>query len=244
MYGWRARIGVILPLDNTILESEYQQVIPEGVSVHILRLSTGNRESMLLQAEELAQASQIFGPDILIYACAETSFFKGKAATLVLEEKLSTLAKCPVISATGAMIAALKHLKVTCPAVATPYPSELGLQFIKLLNSLGYNVTADLHRPFDKEVNDKREWWGVNVQKAASAYRLGREVTNKAIKLGTCPDVVLIAATNFATFDIIKTLEGDINLPVITSNQALIWAALRKIGIPPKFNLGTLIKVC
>lgn len=42
MYGWRGRIGPILPADNTIVEPEFAKVLPEGISAHPIRLSAGD----------------------------------------------------------------------------------------------------------------------------------------------------------------------------------------------------------
>jgi maleate isomerase len=38
MYGWRARIGLLIPSPNTTMEPEFNQVVPEGVSVHAERM--------------------------------------------------------------------------------------------------------------------------------------------------------------------------------------------------------------
>ena len=37
-YGWRARIGLIVPSPNTVTETEFWRMAPDGVSVHTTRL--------------------------------------------------------------------------------------------------------------------------------------------------------------------------------------------------------------
>ena len=37
-YGWRARIGLIVPSPNTVTETEFWRMAPEGVSIHTTRL--------------------------------------------------------------------------------------------------------------------------------------------------------------------------------------------------------------
>ena len=44
-YGWRARIGLIVPSPNTVAETEFWQMAPFGVTVHTTR--------MLYRAEEV-----------------------------------------------------------------------------------------------------------------------------------------------------------------------------------------------
>lgn len=38
MYGWRARIGLIVPSSNTTMEAEFWSYTAEGVSIHTSRL--------------------------------------------------------------------------------------------------------------------------------------------------------------------------------------------------------------
>jgi len=41
MYGWRARIALILAHSNTVMEPEFGRLAPEGVSVHTSRVRIG-----------------------------------------------------------------------------------------------------------------------------------------------------------------------------------------------------------
>ena len=38
-YGWRAKIGLIVPLTNTVNEAEWARMAPEGVSIHVTRMT-------------------------------------------------------------------------------------------------------------------------------------------------------------------------------------------------------------
>ena len=37
--GWRAKIGVITPLVNTVTEPEFQRMAPDGVTCHFTRMA-------------------------------------------------------------------------------------------------------------------------------------------------------------------------------------------------------------
>ena len=41
MYGWRARIGLLVPSINTTMETEMWSLVPENVSVHTARIAGG-----------------------------------------------------------------------------------------------------------------------------------------------------------------------------------------------------------
>jgi maleate isomerase len=69
-------------------------------------------------------------------------------------------------------------------------------------------------------------------------YRLAREVVRSAPKA----DGILISCGNLRTFEAIQALETDTGLPVITSNQAGLWQAMRMTGIKDRLNsLGQLL---
>src|SRR5437868_106181 len=41
MYGWRGRIGLLVPSINTTMEPELWSIAPQGVSVHTARIAGG-----------------------------------------------------------------------------------------------------------------------------------------------------------------------------------------------------------
>jgi arylmalonate decarboxylase len=49
-------------------------------------------------------------------------------------------------------------------------------------------------------------------------------------------DTIFISCTNLATIQMIADLEEEIGKPVITSNQATFWRALRMAGVPDKIE--------
>jgi len=56
-------------------------------------------------------------------------------------------------------------------------------------------------------------------------------------------DAALVAKTNGDLIDLTKPLEKDTGLPVVTSNQAGLWQALRMAGVQERLpNLGRLLR--
>jgi maleate cis-trans isomerase len=54
-------------------------------------------------------------------------------------------------------------------------------------------------------------------------------------------DAVFISCANIQSIDVIADLERELKKPVITSNQAALWCALRTLGFPDAIaGLGTL----
>lgn len=53
-------------------------------------------------------------------------------------------------------------------------------------------------------------------------------------------DALAILATDLATFTVIDSLEGDLELPVISSNMALLWCARGVLGVCDEIGVGSL----
>jgi maleate isomerase len=57
-------------------------------------------------------------------------------------------------------------------------------------------------------------------------------------------DAVCLLATDMQTFPIIEPIERELGLPVVTSNQALLWASLRALGVTDKIpGMGRLFSL-
>ena len=67
-------------------------------------------------------------------------------------------------------------------------------------------------------------------------YRLSGEVM--------CPeaDVLFVSCTGLGVADGIPMLERDFGVPVVTSNQASLWCALRALSIRDDVGLGELFR--
>jgi maleate isomerase len=70
-------------------------------------------------------------------------------------------------------------------------------------------------------------------------YRLAGAVARAA----TDADGIFISCGNLRSFEAIEPLEKDTGLPVVTSNQAGLWQALRMAGVQERLpNLGRLLR--
>ena len=135
------------------------------------------------------------------------------------------------LTTSTAVVAALKELKVKKVAVATPYIREIyEEEKIFLKESIpGLKITEiqglGIMKGYDKGILDP-----------VSAYTAAREVDSQEA------DCVFISCTAWRTFEIIQTLEDDLKKPVVTSNQATLWASLKAIGIQGITGHGRLLK--
>ena len=63
MYGWRGRIGLLVPSINTTMETEFWKIAPPGVSVHTARIA-GGREGTPETLRGMEDASKAAARDV------------------------------------------------------------------------------------------------------------------------------------------------------------------------------------
>ncbi len=228
MYGWRARIGLIVPSSNTTMESEFWRLSPQGITIHTARIRLVEvtpdalREmagSALRAAEDLATAEV----DIIVYGCTTGSLLEGIEWENKLRESIEKHTGIKTITTAQAVVEALRKLGAKKIVVATPYIEELNQREKRFLEDNGFEVLRIKGLDIIKNTD-------IGRQPPWVAYRLAKEVFHRDA------DAVFISCTNFRTIEIIAPLEQDLGKPVISSNTASFWLALRTL------NLGTVIR--
>ena len=145
MYGWRARIGLLVPSSNTTMEPEFWSIVPEGVSIHTGRIPLGRvsveelirmEEYTIGEARKLASA----GVDIIVYGCTTGSLIKGPGYDRLISERIREETGITSITTATAVVEALKALKAARIAVATPYISEVNRREEEFLRHHGFDI--------------------------------------------------------------------------------------------------------
>ena len=109
MYGWRGRIGLLVPSINTTMETEFWRIAPEGVSVHTARIAGGRHgtpeelRGMENASKQAAADVAMVEPDVVVYGCTSGSFFEGPEWNRKICEQLTAIAKAPTVTTAGAM---------------------------------------------------------------------------------------------------------------------------------------------
>lgn len=227
MYGWRSSIGIICPKDNMIVEPEFNEVTPEGISVHATRLSTVNLDEMPEVAEEEAENLSQMGADVVVYACNASSFYDGPDSHVSIREQLEAASSLPATTASTAILEALSSLDITNVDVVTPYGETDNKRLRRFLegNDIEIEDMSGLGFASD-EVEDLAR---VNDETAKDTYHRVLETENTG-------DGMLVVSTNLASMETIEAMEEDIGKPVITVNQAMIWHALELSGSSPSIR--------
>jgi len=232
-YGRRLRIGLLVPSSNTTMEPEFHGMAPEGVSVHTarMRLEEVTAGGLVEMAEDAGRAAGLLATaevDVIVYGCTTGSLVGGVEWEENLVQRIEDGTGVPTLSTSGAVVDAINALNVKRVAVATPYTDDLNRLEVAFLKSHGIEVT------------DIR---GLGLVMNVDIGRIDGAVVRELVRaVADGADGVFISCTNLPTVDLIAPLEAELRQPVVTSNQASLWAALRGSGITGIEGYGELLR--
>ena len=226
----RARIGVLVPPGNPTVEPELYRMAPAGVSVHFARLQAppsdgppgaagGMEERTRAYRKGLDGPAQALGevrPAIVLLAHTASSYALGWGREQPLVDRIASLCRAPALLAAQAVRSALHHLGVTRLALGTPYPESISRQGRVYWEAAGFQIVG-YHRLAG--VTD------IYTESEERAAELAREADAPEAQ------AVLISGTGLPTVGALERLERELGKPVISSNQACLWRALRLAGV-------------
>lgn len=236
----RARIGVLVPAGNPTVEPEFYRMAPPGVTVHFARLDSGAGAPGTPEAMEqrtlgyldalpaAVRALAAVEPAVVVLAHTAVSYLNGADGEAALTARLAELAGTRATTAAGAVAAGLRQLGVKRLALATPYPESISAAGRKFWEASGFEIVG--YRRLDGVAN------------------IYTETEERAFSLGCAADVpaaeaIVISGTGLPTAGIVERLEKDLGKPVVTSQQASLWRALRLAGLADRVpGFGRLLR--
>jgi arylmalonate decarboxylase len=237
-YGYRAKIGIILPSTNTVVEPEFNLMAPCGVSIHgnrILLLGKATQESYNKMADETLRAASELATaevDVIAWACTSGSIVvpASKIEGMITENATDI----PAISTINSVIKALEAVGAKTIALGTPYVLFVNEAEVKFLENAGYKVAAWYGLELGVTQEERR---GIGRVPPESLFRLASYIDRPEV------DTIFISCTNLASVEMISSIEEALGKRVITSNQCTFWNSLRTAGIMDKIEgFGSLLE--
>jgi arylmalonate decarboxylase len=231
----KPRIGCIVPATNVMAEEDFIALCPKEAGVHFARADFPADVPLALQFEAMADTAPHHartlakaGVGVVAFACTSASFHKGPGSDRAISRAMEAAAGVPAVTAAEAVVAALRALGARRVAVAAPYLPWVIEAERRFLEAAGFEVLAidglGLARPTDIQAVTTDEI-------LALAHRVDRPSA----------EAILISCTDLASLGAVEPLEALLGKPVVTSNQATFWAALRRLGLGPIAGGGRLL---
>ncbi len=169
----------------------------------------------IVNAAELLMDSKC---DIVVFQCTGTSMSGGVDMDKHVVDEIKRAVKRPAISTASAVTAAVTALGAKRLVFISETEQAGHDKKVKFLKEAGYELVGDkaacLPGTDDYCVAPPQLWYDM-----AMALQNDRA------------DAYFISCANIHSIDVIERLEAELKRPVITSNQAALWCALRTLGL-------------
>ena len=237
VYGVKARMALMVPSTNTVAETEFWKMAPEGLTVHTSRMPFfadrfdspfDEMESHLPRVIDEVNSAQ---PDIIAYGCTASS---AKGNPIDYEKQLTQNTGKPTVTAAAALVEALKTFSAKKIVMITPYPQSTNDKERVFFQGNGVEVIED-----ESIIIDDAQLKFKNMNKIPTDLLIDRSVS-----LGQAEnvDAVILSCCDMPTLNAIPIIEDAIGKPVTSSTQALFWRAIRTAGIlDPIEGVGSLL---
>lgn len=229
-YGWRARIGLIVPSPNTVSETEFWRMAPDGVTIHTTRMLYRGDESddplrdMEQHLPRVIDELRGLEVDVVAYGCTASALKTPHEET---RDQIAHAVERPTVTTMGSVLEAFRALGVTRIAVGSPYTDAINEAERRYFESQGLTVTADEGVMLFEAQKRGRH---MNLVPGDAVEALAERIDSAEA------EAIFLSCSDMATLDTIDRLEAKLGKPVVTSAQATFWAALRAAGIDDRIE--------
>jgi maleate isomerase len=229
--AWRARFGVLGPSTNTIVQPDFDDMRPPGVTNHYSRIYTPDAQALSDEAFragadtiadnvlDAVRGVMTCGPEYLVMGMSAVTFFDGAKGADAFVRKVEDAAGVRISIGSHACAAGLRACGgVRRIAVLSPYWPVMNREVARYFGDMGFTTVRDLALRCPS-------WTAIaKVDEArlrAALIELDGDDVDAIVQVGTNLSMVRLAAA----------AELWLGKPVIAINAATYWHALRANGI-------------
>jgi maleate cis-trans isomerase len=214
MAGNPARIGIIVPANNTTMEPEIAQLASFPVALAVARVVRGpglltraDLPGYKANARATAKTLLEVRPDAVFYGCTAAGFLGGPVLDSAFTTELAALFGVPVLSTARAMVEILEREGARTVDVISPYSAEVNDALRDFMADAGITVSR------------------VASLSAANVDALGRLTADDVYRVAAQPptagaQAVFIACSQLPTAGILARLRKELAIPVWSSISA------------------------
>ena len=240
--GYRQKFGVLGPSTNTIVQPDFDDLRPVGVTNHYSRIAIPNNpvndnESFLKLVDNINKATldaidvlRTCEMDYMIMGMSAATFWNGRGGAAQYIKMMEERAQVKVSCGSFGTEAALNLYKAKRIAFLSPYFEVANKEVRRFYSDCGFTVVRDicLERPSP-------------VQIAHTTDEICRQTLKKLD--GDDVDAIVQVGTNLSMIRLAAAAEIFLGKPVIAINTATYWHALRAQGINDKVaGFGNLLE--
>lgn len=218
---WK-RLGLLIPSSNTTMEPEVSSILPPSITLHTSRMPITpdvTSDGLIKMVEASTNSAKLLADcrsDLILYGCTSGSFLLGGQFHGKVEERIQAATGIPCLSTSHCVLEALHSYGAEKLAIYTPYIDEVNQRARAFFEENGFTIAA-FHGMGRSD----------NFEVGSFAPQVTYDFVMQHPPLET--DAIFLSCTNLRTFEVIPRLRRELGLPVVSSNQASIWFALRHL---------------
>ncbi len=219
----RARVGLIIPSSNRLSEPQFRHFLPADVAVHVTRLQMTGKHAkplapLLVDVERAASALGDAKCDVVIFHCTANSMEHGREGEQqILDAVRRGSGAEAALSTAQAVTEAFRACDMRRIVLVSPYVQSHNDSEIAYLAAQGFETLHDV---------------ALNLPPSDGYLSAPPARWCEIVRANTRPDAdgYFLSCTNTTQIDAIVALEALLGKPVINSNQATIWASLKRLA--------------
>jgi len=241
--GYRAKLGVIIPSTNTVVEHDYNALAPHGITFHSGRMyiehpvldSDDAFEALLLQIRASIKVAvrdvMTCKPDHMVMGMSAEAFWGGLEGNAAFEARIKEQSGLGVSTGATACREALHRFGAKRISVMSPYQPIADDMVTRFFHEAGYEVVRfkGLRCPSATAIADVTE---------AELIPVLRDELD-----GPDVDAIVQVGTNLSMLRLADEAERWLGKPVLAINAATAWHALRTNGFQDRFRgFGSILR--
>ena len=229
--GYRAKFGVLGPSTNTIVQPDFDDLRPKGVTNHYSRIVVENASALSDEAfmagtmeisDKTAEAVRgvvTCAPDYLVMGMSAVTFYGGAEGSAAWKKNIEDISGLKISVGSESLVAAAQaYGGIKKVAFFSPYYPVANTEVSNYLSDFGIETVRE-------SCLRCQSWTAIAEVDEALARQSFLDLDGDDV------DAILQVGTNLSAIRIAADLEQQLAKPVIAINTATYWHALRANNI-------------
>lgn len=234
--GYRAKFGVLGPATNTIVQPDFDDMRPNGVTNHYSRIYVENANAisdetfmagtMIISDNTIDAVRGVLpcGPDYLVMGMSAVTFYGGAEGAKKWKKQIEDYSGLKISIGSESLIAALEaYGGIKKIAFMSPYYPIANKEVENFFSDYGYESVSDICLKCPS-------WMAIAEVPHETTHDVYNQLNSDEV------DAIIQVGTNLSAVKLSAKLEQELGKPVIAINTATYWHALRNYGIDDKIS--------
>ncbi|MDM0084665.1 hypothetical protein QTI17_29095 [Variovorax sp. J31P179] len=234
-YGSRGTIGLLLPSGNQAAEVQLRAMLPADVGLRTtrLKLTDSTEASLLAMADRLEEDARLVADArvaLVLFHCTAVSTYSAELEG-ALQRRIVQATGLQAATTSQALLESLKALGTRRLALLSPYGESVSAREADFFRAHGFAVECC-------------EGLGCQTADEMMAVSPSQWFEFVSRRMPQQAEVGVLSCTTVRTAEVVDALERRMGRPVVTSNTAAAWYAMRRLGVPDQVaGFGQLLQL-